>query len=201
MRLLVATTNLNKVREIRDILVDIDVELVGLEAYPVVADPVETGLTFAENARDKAVSYSTRLGVVAVAEDSGFVVDALDGDPGIYSARYGGVQAPYPEKFALLYGRLRERQVLDSPARFVCALAVARGERILFEARGTIEGRVADAPRGASGFGYDPMFFYPPLGRTLAELTDKEKALVSHRGNAFRQLREFLRGADLPTGA
>jgi XTP/dITP diphosphohydrolase len=201
MRLLVATTNPNKIREIRGILTDIDVELIGLDAYPTVAEPEETGTSFAENARAKAVSYSVRLGVVAVAEDSGFVVDALGGDPGIHSARYGGVKTTYPEKFALLYERLRQRQALDSPARFVCALAVARGERILFEARGTIEGRIAESPRGALGFGYDPMFFYPPLGRTLAELTDNEKAMISHRGNAFRQLREFLRGADLPTGA
>jgi XTP/dITP diphosphohydrolase len=197
MQLLVATTNHNKVREIRGILADIDVELVGLDAFPAVAEPVETGTTFAENARAKALYYSSHLGVVAVAEDSGFVVDALGGDPGIHSARYGGATATYPEKFAILYGRLRALQALDSPARFVCALAVARGERVLFEARGTIEGRVADTPRGDQGFGYDPMFFFPPLGRTLAELNDREKAMVSHRGNAFRQLREYLSGAGL----
>lgn len=201
MQLLVATTNPNKVREIRGILAGLDVTLVGLDAFPAVAEPEETGATFAENARAKAIYYSSRLGVVAVAEDSGFVVDALGGDPGIHSARYGGAAATYPEKFALLYARLREQQALDSPARFVCALAVARGERVLFEARGTIEGRVADTPRGEHGFGYDPMFLYPPLGRTLAELTDGEKAVVSHRGNAFRQLGEFLRGTDLFAGA
>jgi XTP/dITP diphosphohydrolase len=197
MQLLVATTNPNKVREIRGILSDIDVELVDLGAFPAVAEPQETGTTFAENARAKAMHYSSHLGVVAVAEDSGFVVDALGGDPGIHSARYGGVSTTYPEKFAILYGRLRALQALDSPARFVCALAVARGERVLFEARGTIEGRVADTPRGDQGFGYDPMFFFPPLGRTLAELNDREKAMVSHRGNAFRQLREYLSGAGL----
>lgn len=197
MQLLVATTNPNKVREIRGILSDIDVELVGLDAFPAVAEPEETGATFAENARAKAMYYSSHLGVVAVAEDSGFVVDALGGDPGIHSARYGGATATYPEKFALLYARLRALHALDSAARFVCALAVARGERVLFEARGTIEGRVADTPRGDQGFGYDPMFFYPPLGRTLGELNDREKAMVSHRGNAFRQLREYLLGAGL----
>lgn len=195
MQLLVATTNPNKVREIRGILSDIDVELVDLGSFPTVAEPEETGITFAENARAKAMYYSSHLGVVAVAEDSGFVVDALGGDPGIHSARYGGAATTYPEKFALLYARLRELNALGSAARFVCALAVARGERVLFEARGTIEGRVADTPRGEQGFGYDPMFFYPPLGRTLAELNDREKAMVSHRGNAFRQLREYLAGA------
>jgi len=201
MQLLVATTNANKLREIRGILADIDVTLVGLDAFPAVAEPVETGTTFADNARAKAIYYSSHLGVVAVAEDSGFVVDALAGDPGIHSARYGGANATYPERFALLYGRLRELQALDSPARFVCALAVARGERVLFEARGTIEGRVADSPRGEHGFGYDPMFWYPPLSRTLAELTDGEKAMISHRGQAFRQLHEYLRGSDVFSGA
>jgi XTP/dITP diphosphohydrolase len=175
---------------------DIDVTLVGLDAFPAVAEPEETGTTFAENARAKASYYSSHLGVVAVAEDSGFVVDALGGEPGIHSARYGGQAATYPDKFALLYGRLRSLNALDSPARFVCALAVARGERVLFEARGTIEGRVAESPRGEHGFGYDPMFWYPPLSRTLAELTDREKALISHRGKAFLQLQEYLRGTD-----
>jgi XTP/dITP diphosphohydrolase len=192
MHLLVATTNRNKLREIRGILTGLDVDLVGLETFPAVAEPAETGRTFGENARTKAVYYSTILGVVAVAEDSGFEIDALDGEPGLQSARYGGVSASYPEKFALLYGRLRERDALDSPARFVCALAVARGDRILFEAHGTIEGRVADVPRGDAGFGYDPMFYYPPLGRTLGEVPDGEKAMVSHRGRAFRQLLDYL---------
>jgi XTP/dITP diphosphohydrolase len=198
MHLLVATTNPNKLSEIRGILAGLDVELVGLQVFPTVAEPAETGRSFGENARAKAVYYSTMLGVVAVAEDSGFEIDALGKEPGLHSARYGGVAATYPEKFALLYARLRERHALDSPARFVCALAVARGDKILFEARGTIEGRVADVPRGASGFGYDPMFYYPPLGRTLAELSDGEKALVSHRGQAFRQLRDYLQGGAPP---
>jgi len=197
MQLLVATTNPNKVREIRSILAGLDVDLVGLDAFPAVAEPEETGATFAENARAKAAYYSRQLGVVAVAEDSGLAIDALDGEPGIHSARYGGASATYPEKFARLYARLREVGAPESPARFVCALAVARGDRILFEARGTIEGCVADEPRGACGFGYDPMFFHPPSGRTLAELTDTEKASISHRGHAFRQLKDFLQGGDL----
>jgi XTP/dITP diphosphohydrolase len=198
MHLLVATTNPNKLREIRGILAGFDIELVGLEAFPAVAEPAETGRSFAENARAKAVYYSTMLGVVAVAEDSGFEIDALDKEPGLYSARYAGVTVPYPEKFAILYDRLRKRDALGSPARFVCALAVARGDKVMFEARGTIEGRVADAPRGDWGFGYDPMFYYPPLGRTLGEVPDGEKALVSHRGHAFRQLRDYLQGGAPP---
>jgi len=193
VRLLVATTNRNKLREIRGIFEGAPVALVGLDACRAIDEPEETGRTFAENGRQKAACYSTRLGMVAVAEDSGLEIDGLDGEPGVYSARYGGADAEtYPQKFALIYQHLRERRALGCPARFVCALAVADGSRIVFEARGTIEGRIANAPSGAGGFGYDPIFFYPPLGRTLAELTEAEKAVVSHRGSAFRQLREFL---------
>lgn len=193
MRLLVATTNRNKLREIRGIMDGLGVELDGLDAFPPIAEPEETGRTFAENARQKAVYYSTRLGVSAVAEDSGLEVDGLGGEPGVESARYGGAAAgTYPQKFALVYAGLRDRRAMGSPARFVCALAVADGPRILFEARGTIEGRISDAPAGDGGFGYDPIFFYPPLGRTLAQMAQHEKALVSHRGQAFRQLRDHL---------
>jgi len=193
VRLLVATTNRNKLREIRGIFEGVPVALVGLDACRAIGEPEETGRTFAENGRQKAAYYSTRLGMVAVAEDSGLEIDGLDGEPGVYSARYGGADAEtYPQKFALIYRHLRERRALGCQARFVCALAVADGSRIVFEARGTIEGRIADAPSGAGGFGYDPIFFYPPLGRTLAELTEAEKAVVSHRGSAFRQLCEFL---------
>lgn len=192
-RLVVATTNPNKLREIRGILDGTGVQVVGLDAFPPVAEPEETGTTFAENARQKAVYYSTVMGATVVAEDSGLEVDGLGGEPGVHSARYGGEAAPtYPEKFALIYTGLRARGALGCPARFVCALAVADGATILYEARGTVEGRVHDEPRGAHGFGYDPIFFFPPLGRTLAELGEQEKAAVSHRGAAFRQLRDHL---------
>jgi XTP/dITP diphosphohydrolase len=193
MRLLVATTNRNKLREIRGILAGLDLEIEGLDAYPPVDEPEETGATFDENARQKAVYYATRLGVVAVAEDSGLEIDGLGGEPGVQSARYGGPAAStYPLKFDLVYSRLRERRQLGCAARFVCALAVADGAVIRYEARGTIEGVVADQPRGGGGFGYDPIFFYPPFGRTLAELTEDEKAVVSHRGQAFRRFRADL---------
>jgi XTP/dITP diphosphohydrolase len=192
-RLLVATTNRNKLREIRRIMDGLAVAIDGLDACPPVEEAAETGSTFAENARQKAVHYSTALGVPVVAEDSGLEIDALDGAPGVQSARYGGEAAPtYAQKFALVYAGLREREAMGSPARFVCALAVADGTRILFEARGVIEGRINDVPAGDGGFGYDPIFFYPPLNRTLAQLDEHEKAGVSHRGRAFRQLREHL---------
>ena len=193
LRLVVATTNANKLREIRGILDGTGVSVDGLDAFPAVAEPEETGATFAENARQKAIYYSNVLGVTAVAEDSGLEIDGLGGDPGVQSARYGGpAAATYPQKFALVYAGLRARGAMGSPARFVCALAVADGANILYEARGTIEGRVNDSPKGDGGFGYDPIFFYPPLGLTLAELDEGAKASVSHRGQAFRQLREHL---------
>ena len=193
MRLVIATTNRHKLCEIRGIFAGSPVTIDGLDAFPAVTEPEETGRTFAENGRQKARYYAAQLGVTAVAEDSGIEIDGLDREPGVYSARYGGDAAPtYPQKFALIYERLRERNALGCPARFVCALAVAAGPRILYEARGTIEGRVADAPRGSGGFGYDPIFYFPERDLTLAELTEDEKAVVSHRGQAFRQLRAFL---------
>jgi XTP/dITP diphosphohydrolase len=199
MRLLVATTNRNKLREIRAIMDGLDIALDGLDAFPPVAEPEETGHTFAENARQKAAYYSTRLGVQVVAEDSGLEIDGLGGEPGVHSARYGGAAAgTYPEKFALVYAGLRDRAALGCPARFVCALAMGDGLRILFEARGTIEGRINDVPAGDGGFGYDPIFFYPPLNRTLAQLTEHEKTRVSHRGQAFRQLRDHLAARPVP---
>jgi len=205
MELLVATTNPGKVREIRQLLAGAPVELVTLADLPPVAAPDETGETFAENARLKARFYALATGRLTVAEDSGLEIDWLGGVPGVESARFGGVDRSYPEKFALIYERLqratgrlleRERSADEtrsdrSPARFVCALAVADGQAILFEATGTIEGEIAPEPRGDGGFGYDPIFFYPPFGCTLAEAGER-KDTVSHRGNAFRHLRSWL---------
>jgi len=187
----VATTNGHKVREIRELLDGAPIELVTLAAWPDVAAPEETGSTFGENARAKARYYAAATGELTVAEDSGLEIDALDGAPGVESARYGGVDSSYPEKFALIYDALRRRGAADSAARFVCAVALARGGEILFETRGTVEGRIAAEPRGTGGFGYDPIFFYPPYGETLAEAGDR-KAAVSHRGAAFRTLRAYL---------
>lgn len=192
MRLLLATTNPNKVREIRALLDGVPCEIVGLDACPPIEPPEETGRTFEDNARLKALYYSKATGMSAIAEDSGLVVDALDGAPGVESARFAGADTPYPEKFARLYAMLDARSQRSSPARFVCALAVAQQGRINFEARGTVEGTIAPEPRGDHGFGYDPIFFYPPQGMTLGEVPDEVKRAVSHRGAAFRQLRAFL---------
>ena len=191
MVLVVATSNPNKLREIRELLADAPINLATLERWGRVETPAETGTTFDENARLKALYYARATGELVVAEDSGLEVDALGGAPGVESARFGG-EITYPEKFALIYQALRERQVGEAFARFVCALALARGSSVLFESRGTIEGRIAAEPRGNGGFGYDPIFFYPPYNCTLAEATAEQKAAVSHRGQAFRRLRAFL---------
>jgi XTP/dITP diphosphohydrolase len=191
MRLLVATTNQNKVREIRQLLDGIDHEIITLAGWPDLIAPEETGTTFEENARLKALYYAGATGELTVAEDSGLAIDALGGAPGVESARFGGVDLSYPGKFALIDAALREKGQRDSSARFVCALALARGGDVLFETRGTVEGRISPEPRGTGGFGYDPIFFYPPYGQTLAEAVDR-KAAVSHRGEAFRKLKAFL---------
>ena len=191
MRLLIATTNQNKVREIRQLLAGISFEIVTLQEWPGLDAPEETGRTFEENARGKALYYAATTGELTVAEDSGLAIDALDGLPGVESARFGGANTSYPEKFALIYDALRAKRSLESAARFVCAVALAKGDRVLFETRGTVEGRIAAEPKGDGGFGYDPIFFYPPYGQTLAEVGDL-KAAVSHRGEAFRAFRAYL---------
>jgi XTP/dITP diphosphohydrolase len=189
--LVVATSNRHKIDEIRGLLAGSPVELVTLANWPEIAAPEETGATFEENARAKALYYGAKTGELTVAEDSGLAIDALDGAPGVESARFGGVDLSYPQKFALIDAALSARNCRDSPARFVCALALVRGDRVLFEARGTVEGRISPEPKGEGGFGYDPIFFFPPYGCTLAEAGER-KAAVSHRGQAFRQLRAFL---------
>lgn len=188
--LLVATTNAGKVREIRMALAGLPVELLTLADRSPVDEPVETGVTFAENARLKAEYYSSRFGTMTVADDSGLVIDALGGRPGVHSARYPG--ATYPERFENLY-----RELAPHPrpwiARFTCALAVVHEGQMVFAAEDSVEGEIVLNPRGEHGFGYDPIFFYPPYGRTLADVTDERKLAASHRGKAFRQLREWLR--------
>src|SRR5215831_2799259 len=164
--LVLATSNRSKIREIRTMLPD--VPLATLDEWPDVAAPEETGRTFEENARLKALYYAAATGALVVAEDSGLEIDALGGVPGVESARYGGADASYPRKFARLYDALARAASPDRTARFVCALALARGRDVIFETRGTVEGRIAPEPHGAGGFGYDPIFFYPPYGRTLA---------------------------------
>jgi XTP/dITP diphosphohydrolase len=190
MRLLVATTNPGKIREIRGILAGVPVDLATLDELQPIAEPEETGATFIENARLKALYYADATGLPSVADDSGLEVDALDKAPGVHSARWHGTD--YAVKFRMIYQLLRERGVATSPARFVGAVAFAEDGRIVFENVATVEGEIAREPAGSGGFGYDPIFYYPPLGCTLAEVEGAAKARVSHRGAAFRAFRDYL---------
>jgi XTP/dITP diphosphohydrolase len=190
MRLVIATTNPGKLKEISAILSGVPVELVTLDDIPEVPEPEETGRTFADNARIKALHYAKATGLASVADDSGIEIAALDDAPGVHSARWHGTD--YTVKFAKIYELLRERGAERSPARFVCRLALADKEEVLYEAEGIVNGEIARAPRGTNGFGYDPIFYYPPFGCTLAELDPERKASVSHRGHAFAALREYL---------
>lgn len=188
--LLVATTNAGKLREIADILEGLPISLLTLRDRPAVAEPHEIGHTFAENARLKALYYAGETNLPSVADDSGLEIEALDNAPGVHSARWHGTD--YPFKFRKIQELLHQRGLGGSAARFVCHVALARDGKIIFEAEGTVRGEIIPDPRGANGFGYDPIFFYPPLGRTLAELGRAEKSAVSHRGKAFAALREHL---------
>ena len=191
-RLLLATTNPGKLREIRALLADVPVELVSLTDLPAIPEPEETGATFEENARLKALYYAGHTTLLTLADDSGLVIDALDGEPGVRSARFLGEDASYPERFAEILRRLAAMPGAPRTARFVCAVAAARGARIVHETNGTIEGEIAPAPRGSEGFGYDPIFHYAPYGRTLAEVDQEDKLRVAHRGRAFRAMRDWL---------
>jgi XTP/dITP diphosphohydrolase len=200
-RILVATTHPGKIREIEGILQGVKttsgqpIGLVSLRDFPAIVEPEETGATFAENSRLKARYYANATGLTSVADDSGLEIDALDRAPGVHSARWHGTD--YDVKFRKIYELLGSRAPLDSTARFVCHVTLASPAAVLFEAEGIIEGRVAPQPRGTNGFGYDPIFFYPPFGCTLAELDLERKATVSHRGHAFHRLRAFLETAPI----
>jgi XTP/dITP diphosphohydrolase len=192
VRLLVATTNSGKLREIRSILADAPVELITLRDLDPIDEPEETGATFEDNARLKALYYAGRAGLTTVAEDSGLVVDGLDGEPGVRSARFLRPDASYPERFTEIFKRLAGPPAKNRAARFVCALALAEDGRIAYETRGTVEGEIAHEPRGSHGFGYDPIFYYPPYRSTLAEVAEEAKLAVAHRGQAFRAFAAWL---------
>jgi XTP/dITP diphosphohydrolase len=188
-RLLIATTNVNKIREIRPMFAGTSCELVTLADIDSIPEPEESGGTFWENARIKALAYAQGSGLVAVAEDSGVEIDAMNGEPGVLSARFLGAATPYPDRFAEIFRRIDGH---DRTARFVTALAVAKGDAILFETETSIEGEIAREAAGAHGFGYDPIFWYPPFQQTTAQLPEPIKAIVSHRARAFRDLRRRL---------
>lgn len=191
--LLIATTNAGKIREIRHLLAHWPT-LRTLADLPPVTEPDETGVTFAENAALKARYYAAASGLVTVAEDSGLVIDALGGAPGVHSARYPG--ETYPDKFRNLYAALANYP-RPWTARYVCAIAVAevpesRSPEVIYECEATVEGEIWPEPLGPHGFGYDPIFYYPPYGRTFGQVDDAEKLAVAHRGRAFRLLDAWL---------
>jgi XTP/dITP diphosphohydrolase len=192
--LLLASQNPGKLAEMRTLVAGLPFRVVGPRDLGILEAPEETGQTFLENAILKARYYAGRSGRLTVADDSGLSVDALDGGPGLYSARFGGEEATDDDRNRLLLVKLSGQPPEKRGAHFTSAVAVARDGDILFEAVETVDGFIADAPRGPNGFGYDPLFFYPPFGRTFGESAPADKARVSHRGKAFARLRQFLAG-------
>ncbi|MBW7997039.1 MAG: XTP/dITP diphosphatase [Candidatus Glassbacteria bacterium] len=192
--LLVATTNLGKIIELGELLADAEVEVLGLEDIPQGKQkpPEEHGLTFRENAVAKASCWRQRTGLATVADDSGLVVDILDGEPGIHSARYAGATASDADNNNYLLNKLDGMPAENRKAAFHCCLALCRPGREPVTFEGRAEGVILDTPRGGMGFGYDPLFYYPPLGKTFAQLDPAEKNRVSHRAVALRKFLDWL---------
>lgn len=189
MRIFCATTNAGKLREFLRLL-PATFDLAPLPDLKQIEPPEETGKTFEENAILKAVYYSRRAAELLFAEDSGIEVDALDKAPGVYSARFSGPDATDESNNALLLERIRG--VENRAARYVAVIALARGGRIIGTFRGEVEGRITEEPRGANGFGYDPLFFYPPFGCTFGEASAEQKMWVSHRSRAIEAMAAAL---------
>jgi XTP/dITP diphosphohydrolase len=193
--LLVATRNAHKTREIQEILGH-EFEGRDLAAYPEIPEAIETGKTFQENATIKALAASGKCSGLVVADDSGLEVDALDGAPGIYSARYAGDNATARDNIEKLLTELKRRKVptTERAARFRCVMALARDGELLRTVEGIIEGTIVDPPRGSTGFGYDPVFQPASYDKTFGELPPEVKNQISHRAKAIRALSGALRG-------
>jgi XTP/dITP diphosphohydrolase len=191
--LVVASLNVGKVREIESGLADFGYEVVGLANLPNVRPSPEAGSTFEANARQKAAYYSRLSDHLTVADDSGLEVDALGGLPGVHSARFLSESATDEQRSREILARMEGIPEPRRGARFVCCLVVARQGQVLEVFEGGVEGSIAREPRGNNGFGYDPIFLLPSLGRTMAELTAEEKNRWSHRGLALQKLRSYLR--------
>ncbi len=197
MKLVIATKNRGKARELGEMLKGLEVEVLSLADFPSVALPPEDGDTFTENALIKARAVFEATGLPSLADDSGLAVDALDGRPGIYSARYAGRNATDEDNYMKLLCELEGVPLGKRAARFVCALAYKDKVREeVFE--GEFRGRIAERPRGENGFGYDPVFEVERLGRTAAELSPGEKNAISHRAEALRRFKTWL--AEVPRG-
>ena len=197
-KILVATTNPGKIAELRAML-DFDVEFLNLSDFPKIEEIKEDGQTFIENARKKAIGYAKATNLWTIADDSGLVVDALSGEPGVKSARFSGEKSinddgtlidhrNIAKVLELLKGVPKEKRT----ARFFCCLCLASPEEILIETEGTLKGLITNKEIGKNGFGYDPIFFVPHLNKTVAQLTAEEKNAISHRGNAIRKFKPLL---------
>lgn len=187
LRVVLATHNAHKLREVCELTAGAGFELVGLQEYPGVVLPPENGATFEENAIGKAIAAARQSGMVAIGDDSGLEVDALGGQPGILSARFAGPAASDEQNLALLLEKMKDVDDSRRTARFVCAIAMASPDGCVEVVRGVCEGRIARSPRGSNGFGYDPVFLIPQDGRTLAQFSPDEKNAISHRGQAIRR--------------
>jgi len=190
--LLLASQNPGKLNEMRLLVEGLPFRVVGLRDLGIHEVPDEDGGTFLENATIKALAYARLSGRLTVADDSGLSVDALDGAPGLYSSRFGGEGASDLDRDLLLLEKLRGVPREQRGAHFTSAVVAARPGAVLFQAQESVHGVIAEEMRGANGFGYDPLFFYPPFGKTFGEVRREEKDRVSHRGKAFSRLREFL---------
>lgn len=197
MRIVFATGNMGKMREIREIMADFDIEIVSMKEAGVEVDVEENGSTFMENSFIKARAIAAKcseLGYedIVLADDSGLVVDALGGEPGIYSARYMGEDTPYSIKNAKIIERLTGVPDAERTARFVCAIACVMPDGKELEAEATYEGAIGYEEKGEHGFGYDPIFYLPDRGVYSAELDPDEKNRISHRGKALCMMKDIL---------
>ncbi len=192
--LLIASQNRDKLKEIERLTAGLPFRFLTPREIGIEDSPEETETTFVGNARLKALHYSQRAGLPAVADDSGLSIDAMHGEPGVYSSRFCGEGATYPERFMEIWRRLEDVPADRWTARFTCAVVMAEGDRVVFETEQHVHGLIVAPPRGLNGFGYDPVFFHPPSGCTTAELTREKKDAISHRGQAFAKFRDFLAG-------
>ncbi len=191
--LFLASKNPGKLRELAQMLADLPYAVEGADVLPSVPAPTEDGATFEANARKKAIHYSRHVDTLVIADDSGLEIDALDGAPGVRSARLAGPTASDTDRVRLIVRRLERVPWEKRTARFRCVLAVALNEHVLETFEGTVEGLISFEPRGAEGFGYDPIFYYPAAEMTFAEMTAVEKNRVSHRGQALERALGWLR--------
>lgn len=193
-RIIFATGNENKMKEIRMILADLGLEILSMKEAGAEVDIVEDGMSFEENAEIKARSVSRVLtSDIVLADDSGLEIDYLDKAPGIYSARFAGEETSYDIKNRILLDRLEGVPDEERTARFVCAIAAVFPDGTVSTVRKTIEGQIAHESAGANGFGYDPIFYVPEYGCTTAEMTPEQKNELSHRGKALRAMKEVLK--------